>query len=159
MHAQSTFIILHSGNYEYVCFRHRETQTLYVSDVLHVPFLRDPGYAKLQIGLYIAAVEDALGRHRLEKSLNAKAPPSPGDNGSQGPSGTDDEDSNSSDDDDENDDDRHKPKRRRKRNQDGQGAADSTASDVSLETCLRLSTRWLTQIYSGQCGKPNLETG
>jgi hypothetical protein len=32
----TTILVLHSGNYEYVCVRHRETQTLYISDILHV---------------------------------------------------------------------------------------------------------------------------
>jgi hypothetical protein len=61
-------LILHAGNYEYVCIRHRETQTLYVSDILHIPFLAEPGYGKLQTGIYITAVEDALRRFALDSN-------------------------------------------------------------------------------------------
>jgi hypothetical protein len=58
----STLIILHSGNFEYVCVRHRETQTLYISDLINIPYCANPGYGKLQIGIYIAAVQDAMQR-------------------------------------------------------------------------------------------------
>lgn len=80
-----------------------------------MPFLRDPGYGKLQIGIYIAAIEDALARHRLEKDLLAGVPPPDGDDG-QDPSGTGHDSSGDSDDEDENhDNDQHKQKRRRGR--------------------------------------------
>lgn len=59
--------LLRSGNYEILCLRHRETQTLYISDILHIPFLKDPGYGKLQIATYIIALEDTLHRTRLNK--------------------------------------------------------------------------------------------
>jgi hypothetical protein len=62
----TTLLVLHAGNYEYVCIRHRETQTLYISDILHIPFLKDPGYGKVQIGIYITALEDALRRFTLD---------------------------------------------------------------------------------------------
>jgi hypothetical protein len=66
----TTLLVLHAGNYEYVCIRHRETQTLYISDILHIPFLKEPGYGKVQIGIYISAVEDALRRFDLDNSIN-----------------------------------------------------------------------------------------
>ena len=60
--------------------------------------------------------------------------------GGQGPRGTVDAHSNNSDADDH---DMHKPKRRREHtNHDIQEAV--AALDVSLETCLHLSTRYLT---------------
>jgi hypothetical protein len=70
-----TLIILHSGNYEYVAVRHRETQTLFLSDIYEPYALIDPGYGKLHIGIYISAVQDALDRfNKLPKDTN---PPSP----------------------------------------------------------------------------------
>src|ERR1700729_4073642 len=65
----STVLIMHGGNYEYICLRHRETQTLYISDILHIPFLKDPGYGKVQIGIYITALEDALQRMALDSAF------------------------------------------------------------------------------------------
>lgn len=60
-------IVIHSGNFELLCFRHRRTQTLYISDILHVPFLEAPSYSKIQTGFYIAAVEDALARNNTDR--------------------------------------------------------------------------------------------
>ena len=71
----STFIILHSGNYEFVCFRHRGSQTLYVSDVLLLKNLSQPGYGKLQIGIYIATLDDAFHRLALDKALTDRGDP------------------------------------------------------------------------------------
>jgi hypothetical protein len=62
----STLLILHAGNYEYICIRHRETQTLYISDILHIPFLKEPGYGKVQVAIYMAAIDDALCRITLD---------------------------------------------------------------------------------------------
>jgi hypothetical protein len=62
----TTLLILNAGNYEYVCIRHRESQTLYISDVLHVPLLKDPGYGKIQVAIYITALQDALRRISLD---------------------------------------------------------------------------------------------
>ena len=47
--------------------RHRETQTLFISDLLHVPFLKQPGYGKVQVGIYITALDDAFHRLALDK--------------------------------------------------------------------------------------------
>jgi hypothetical protein len=55
-------IIFNSGNFEYVGVRHRESQTLYVSDLIDVARCANPGYGKLHIGIYITAIEDALDR-------------------------------------------------------------------------------------------------
>ena len=67
--------MIHAGNYEYVCIRHRETQTLYISDILHIPFLKDPGYGKVQIGIYITALDDALQRIALDETGGAPGTP------------------------------------------------------------------------------------
>jgi hypothetical protein len=62
--------VFHSGNYELVCLRHRETQTLYVSDLIEPPTCKDPGYGKLQVGIYVAAVQDMIdhAKQRLHRS-------------------------------------------------------------------------------------------
>ena len=57
-----TVIVLNSGNYELVCLHHRETKTLYVSDLIEPPNCSDPGYGKLHVGIYAAAVQYAIDR-------------------------------------------------------------------------------------------------
>ena len=57
-----TVIVLNSGNYELVCLRHRETKTLYVSDLIEPPKCSGPGYGRLHVGIYIAAVQGAIDR-------------------------------------------------------------------------------------------------
>ena len=79
-------IIFHSGNFEFIAIRHRESRTLYISDILHVPHLSHPGYGKVQIGIYLEALEDAFLRNELDK----KNPPPAGDEvdpGGDGPPG------------------------------------------------------------------------
>ena len=74
-----TIIILHSGNHELICVRHRETQTLYVSDLIEPPTCKDPGYGKLQVGIYVAAIQDIM--ERTKQRLQRSQPKSPdGDN-------------------------------------------------------------------------------
>ena len=65
-----TIIVLHSGNHELICVRHRDTQTLYVSDLIEPPTCKDPGYGKLQVGIYVAAIQDMMDRtkQRLQRS-------------------------------------------------------------------------------------------
>ena len=58
----STIIILHSGNLEFVCIRHRERKTLYLSDMIDVVNDDSPAYGKLHVGIYIAALRDAIDR-------------------------------------------------------------------------------------------------
>ncbi|KIM75061.1 hypothetical protein PILCRDRAFT_13876 [Piloderma croceum F 1598] len=65
-----TIIILHSGNYELVCLRHRSSQTLYVSDIIEPPTCANPGYGKLHVGIYVAAIQDTIDR---QKQLHAMA--------------------------------------------------------------------------------------
>ncbi|KAF8808131.1 hypothetical protein BYT27DRAFT_7211721 [Phlegmacium glaucopus] len=68
-----TVIVLHSGNHELVCLRHRRSQTLYVSDVIEPPMY--PGYGKLHVGIYIAAIQDTMDRKQQPQ------PKSSGDGG------------------------------------------------------------------------------
>lgn len=63
-----------------MCIRHRESQTLYVSDIIHPPTCKAPAYGKLHIGIYIAAIQDAIQRMEHGETLPAdqqiKFPPS-----------------------------------------------------------------------------------
>ena len=65
VHTGSTILVLHSGNYELIGVRHRETQTLYLSHLIE-PYKCKPAYGKIHVGIYIAAVYDALDRVRQE---------------------------------------------------------------------------------------------
>lgn len=69
MRTDSTIIVLHSGNHEFVCIRHRESQTLYISDIIHPPTCKAPAYGKLHVGIYIAAVQDAILRMEYGETL------------------------------------------------------------------------------------------
>ncbi|KII83381.1 hypothetical protein PLICRDRAFT_180463 [Plicaturopsis crispa FD-325 SS-3] len=72
----STLVILHSGNLEFICVRHRESQTLYVSDILHLPCMEDPKYGKTALGVYLLAIDDAIRRNQLDSAVDdAPEPP------------------------------------------------------------------------------------
>ena len=76
MRVDGTIIVLHSGNYEFVCLRHRKTRTLYVSDLVEPPKCKDPGYGKLHVGIYIAAIQDAMDREKQRLRTNDDGKPS-----------------------------------------------------------------------------------
>jgi hypothetical protein len=90
-----TVIILHSGNHELVCLRHRDSQTLYVSDVIEPPTCANPGYGKLHVGIYLAAIQDTIDRQKQQHASPLPKPPSD-DEDSIGDD-KDDEDQNDSD--------------------------------------------------------------
>ena len=56
---------------------HRRSQTLYVSNIIYTPTCSDPGYGKLHVGIYVAAIQDMMDRRRQQLS---KSKPS-GDGG------------------------------------------------------------------------------
>ncbi|KAJ7052726.1 hypothetical protein C8F01DRAFT_1375792 [Mycena amicta] len=58
----STMIILNCGNYEHICIRHRETQTLYISNLFDVTSCKNPGYIKLYVGVFLSQTLDAISR-------------------------------------------------------------------------------------------------
>ncbi|KAF7296402.1 Protein kinase domain-containing protein [Mycena chlorophos] len=58
----SSVIVFTCGTLERIAIRHRETQTLYLSDVINITQIRHPPYLRLQVGLYIAVLKDALSR-------------------------------------------------------------------------------------------------
>lgn len=64
--ADTTLIVLHSGNHELICVRHRESQTLFVSNVIEPYNCVNPGYSKLHIGVCIASIEDMFDRKEQE---------------------------------------------------------------------------------------------
>ena len=76
-----TLIVLHLGNHELVCVRHRGSQTLYVSDVIEPPTCVDPGYGKLHVGIYIAAIQDTMNRKQQQQlpPISQTKPPGDGD--------------------------------------------------------------------------------
>ncbi|CAA7265524.1 unnamed protein product [Cyclocybe aegerita] len=60
----ATFIIFNCGSHERVGIRHRETQTLFLSEPIDTVRV---GYRKCHIGLYLAIVQDVLERQKMAK--------------------------------------------------------------------------------------------
>ncbi|TFK71964.1 hypothetical protein BDN72DRAFT_876814 [Pluteus cervinus] len=65
--SNATFVVIHCGDFERIGVRHRGTQTLYLSKLLEVSTAHDPGYAKIHLGLQMAALEDAQDRYRQKQ--------------------------------------------------------------------------------------------
>jgi hypothetical protein len=68
-------MVLHSGNHEIIGIRHRETQTLYISDVIEPHSCSNPAYGKLQVGIYIAAIQETIDRVTQDIEDREKNPP------------------------------------------------------------------------------------
>ena len=51
-----------------MCIRNRASQTLYVSDLIEPHNCVGPGYGKLQVGIYIAAIQDTMDRWLQQQS-------------------------------------------------------------------------------------------
>ncbi len=66
-------MVLHSGNHEIIGIRHRRSQTLYISDVIEPHSCSNPGYGKIQVGLYIAAIKETIDRARQEREAKEKS--------------------------------------------------------------------------------------
>ncbi|KIM39085.1 hypothetical protein M413DRAFT_29653 [Hebeloma cylindrosporum] len=73
----ATFIFFHCGKYERIGFRHRKTQTLYLSELID-PFVQEY-YGKMQIGLQLAIAKDLLERREIEKRPSSKKRPAESD--------------------------------------------------------------------------------
>ncbi|KAJ8597090.1 hypothetical protein M405DRAFT_928360 [Rhizopogon salebrosus TDB-379] len=56
-----TYFVIHSGNFELICIRHRGSRTLYCSDLIERCKNKYP-YGLLQVGIYLAAIDDAVKR-------------------------------------------------------------------------------------------------
>ena len=65
----TTFIIFHCGKYERIGVRHRATGTLFLSNLIDIHSCRDPGYGKIQVGLYLLIIRDAMERARVFRKL------------------------------------------------------------------------------------------
>ena len=65
-------MVLHSGNHEIVGIRHRETQTLYISHVIEPHSCSNPAYGKIQVGIYIAAIQETIDRARQDIEAREK---------------------------------------------------------------------------------------
>ncbi|KIM39102.1 hypothetical protein M413DRAFT_236009 [Hebeloma cylindrosporum] len=60
----ATFIIFHCGDRERIGIRHRESQTLYLSELIDTTACKDPSYGAIQVGLHLAIIRDALQRQK-----------------------------------------------------------------------------------------------
>lgn len=67
----TTFIVFQCGNFERIGVRHRQSQTLYLSDVVDVVNGKGPAYGKLHTGLFIAAFEDGFDRAQQLREAEA----------------------------------------------------------------------------------------
>jgi hypothetical protein len=67
-------MVLHSGNHEIIGIRHRKTQTLYISDVIEPHRCADPAYGKINVGIYIAAINETIDRERQDIEKRARDP-------------------------------------------------------------------------------------
>ncbi|KAJ3502000.1 hypothetical protein NLJ89_g9081 [Agrocybe chaxingu] len=72
-----TYFMFSSGNEEYIGYRQRETQTLYLSALIIPSQAARPAHGKLHVGLYIAAFQDALDRARQMQILKDATSSSP----------------------------------------------------------------------------------
>jgi hypothetical protein len=63
-----TFIIFSYGNEEYIGIRHRERQTLYLSQSITPSSASNPTHFKLQIAIFIASFNDAVNRTQSSKT-------------------------------------------------------------------------------------------
>ncbi|TFK70022.1 hypothetical protein BDN72DRAFT_839644 [Pluteus cervinus] len=65
-----TVIVFNTGNYERIGIRHRKSQTLFLSDLIHIPSCKNPAYGRLHVGLHVGIFQDALDRlHRRREQL------------------------------------------------------------------------------------------
>ncbi|KAF8504379.1 hypothetical protein F5888DRAFT_1655213 [Russula emetica] len=67
-----TIMVMHSGNHEIVGIRHRKTQTLYVSHVIEPHCCSNSVYGKIQVGIYIAAMQETMDRARQDIEAREK---------------------------------------------------------------------------------------
>src|ERR1700733_11570112 len=71
----STILVLHSGNHEIIGIRHRKSQTLYISNVIEPHSCSNPAYGKIQVGVYIAAIQDTIDRATQDNEAMERTPP------------------------------------------------------------------------------------
>lgn len=66
----TTFFVISGGNHEFICARNRRDQTMHMSSLIE---LSSKGYLKTQVGMYLAALEDA--QDRMQRKLNHNTGP------------------------------------------------------------------------------------
>lgn len=69
MEKDVTFIVFNCGRSERIGIRHRETQTLYLSDLIDPTCMK--GYGQIHLGLLIAALKDRLDKLNLVEEPKA----------------------------------------------------------------------------------------
>ncbi|KAF5386120.1 hypothetical protein D9615_002171 [Tricholomella constricta] len=72
----SSFIVFHCGNFERIAFRHRSSQTLFISELIDVTQCKEPGYGEIHVALFMAIIEDVLDRTQqlVQSETEAKSP-------------------------------------------------------------------------------------
>jgi hypothetical protein len=65
-------MVLHSGNHEIIGIRHRKSQTLYTSRLIEPHSCSNPAYGKIQVGIYIAAIQETIDRARQDEEARKK---------------------------------------------------------------------------------------
>ncbi|KAG6907650.1 hypothetical protein DXG01_008100 [Tephrocybe rancida] len=70
----TTYTVFNCGNFERIGFRHRESGTLFLSNLINVPECEDPHYGKIQMGLYISIIQDALDRLKQQSEKSTHIP-------------------------------------------------------------------------------------
>ncbi|KAF9027850.1 hypothetical protein BDZ89DRAFT_1066586 [Hymenopellis radicata] len=63
--ADASVIVFDCGNYLRIGIRHRETQTLILSDLLDVCHAKNPAYGKIWAGIHIAIAQDVMERYQI----------------------------------------------------------------------------------------------
>ncbi|KIM35343.1 hypothetical protein M413DRAFT_32590 [Hebeloma cylindrosporum] len=77
----ATFLVFHCGKAERIGFRHRETQTLYLSEIIDPSVIEK--YAKIQTGLHLAIAKDVLERDVLSSTKKRPAEPTDAESSSK----------------------------------------------------------------------------
>ncbi|KAG5642164.1 hypothetical protein DXG03_003548 [Asterophora parasitica] len=58
----SSFAVFHCGNFERIAYRHRSSQTFFISELIDVANFDNPPYGELHVGLYMAILADVFDR-------------------------------------------------------------------------------------------------
>ncbi|KAF9032669.1 hypothetical protein BDZ89DRAFT_1063296 [Hymenopellis radicata] len=76
--ADASVIFFDCGNYLRIGIRHRETQTLILSDLLDVCHAKNPAYGKVWAGIHIAIAQDVMERYEIRLASQPVPVPTPG---------------------------------------------------------------------------------
>ncbi|KAF9016333.1 hypothetical protein BDZ89DRAFT_1075700 [Hymenopellis radicata] len=76
--ADASVIVFDCGNYLRIGIRHRETQTLILSDLLDVCHAKNPAYGKIWAGMHIAIAQDVMERYQIRLASQPVPAPTPG---------------------------------------------------------------------------------